>query len=373
VNDSSVGLVNWLQIQGDLELSSKPIEKPDIEIDTSTEELVPIENLEALENSLRDKDHSNAVELSAKQQDWPTEPVNFNSDIHVIAWYQPMHFYADNWGIFILKSGLQEIMQAIASRCSRGEQNSNPNFASEIKYAAWIFIHLHEEFHHKVEIFAIRSAAMSEVHRYRKYNRQVFSATRKSSPLSCREEALCDAFALRTISSKLYKKVSKEIASATKATMKNHMLNGKGPYANSLEFEEKIKFSQGVSNLIDQIIEGKILPSKKNIKIDLFPEQLNSLTNLTQNSYLVDDLTNINNVGNSIFLALPKRKLEKVVSKHGYYKTDEGDGSHEKWKKEGAPFIILTNAREQSIKVIQSTAKTLGMTVEQLAQETRQI
>ena len=373
MNDVPSGLIEWLKTEGELELSSKPIEKPDIGINVSNQELVPIENLEALEKLFSVKDKSSVGDFLSVQQEWPLEPVDVPPDIHVIAWYQPIHFYGENWGVYILKSGLQEIMESIASRCSKSERLSNPNFARDIKYASWIFIQLHEEFHHKVELFAIRSAAMSGVHKYRSYKRDVFSATRMSSPLSCREEALCDAFAIRNISKKLYGKVSKEVANAAKSTLKIHMKSAMGPYSKSLDFEGKIEFSQGVSDLVDQIVEGKIVPTKKNIEINLFPEQLKSLNSLSQNSYVVDDLSNINSLGKSILLALPKRKLVKVVSKHGYHKSDEGDGSHEKWKKDGAPFVILTNAREQSIKVIRSTGKTLGMSVEQLAQEARQI
>ena len=373
MSDLSTALIQWLNAEGELELRSQPIEKPDIGFDASTGELVPIENLEALERKITAKENSIADNHPALQQEWPLEPVEVPSDIHVIAWYQPMHFYGENWGVYILKSGLQDVMRSIASHCSKSERLSNPNFARDVKYAAWIFIQLHEEFHHKVELFAIRSAAMSDIHKYRSYMQDVFFATRMSSPLSCREEALCDAFAFRNISKKLYGKVSKEVASAAKATLKIHMERAVGPYSNSLDYEGNNEFLQGVSDLIDQIVEGKIVPIQNHLEIDLFPEQLKTLKSLRENSYLVDDLNSINSSGNLIFLALPKRKLEKVVSKYGYRKTNEGDGSHEKWKKDGAPFIILTNAREQSIKVIRSTAKTLGMSVEQLAQEARQI
>jgi hypothetical protein len=155
--------------------------------------------------------------------------------------------------------------------------------------------------------------------------------------------------------------------------MNDYMTSATGQYAGSLNLISDRSFGSTVNVLIDQINSGTISPSSGKFEWGLFPEFFNSLPNLKANTFLVDDISSNTNVGNTIHLALPKRKLEKIISMYGYFKSDEGDGSHEKWKKPGSPFIILTKSREQSISVIKSTAKTLGMNVDELARETRNI
>ena len=364
-------LIAWLDLENELELSNCPIDPPSPPIEQSPTILIPTQTLSDYEkNYSKDFIREN---YNDKNSQWPKEERPLVHQNHLLAWYQPMHFYGENWGIYVLQSGLDEIMQSIASYCSQIERKSNPKFSEEIKYAAWALLFLHEEFHHKVEMFGIRSAGLSGSHSYRRYKHQVYSATKVSAPLSCREEAICNAYVFRNISKKLYRKVSPEISSATKVAWIECMKSAVGAYAGSMDLVSDLKYGNAVNHLIDQIVSGVISPNASKLDWRLFPEFFNSLPNLKMNTFIVEDLSSAVNLGNYIQLALPKRKLEKVISRHGYFKTDEGDGSHEKWKKPGSPFIILTKNREQSISVIKSTAKTLGINVDELARETRNL
>jgi hypothetical protein len=364
-------LINWLASENEIHLGKLPIEPPNLSSEENPPILIPTQTYKDYAKSY--SSDFNQEDLIPEVSQWPKEKKPFTLEQHLLAWYQPMHFYGGNWGIYVLKSGLEEIMQSVASYCSQIEMTTNPKFKSEIRFAAWQLLLLHEEFHHKVEMIAIRSAVASRNHSYRNYSHNVYSATKVSSPLSCREEALCDAYVFRNISKKLTKKVSKEIKSASKEAWIDHMSSAVGPYAGSLNLISKSSFSNTIHGLIDQVISGTVSPKASSLDWGVFPEFLNSLPNLKENTYLVEDLSSAANVGNSIFLALPTRKLQKVISMYGYSKSDEGAGSHEKWKKAGSPFIILTNSREQRISVIKSTAKTLGMNVDELARVTRNL
>jgi hypothetical protein len=364
-------LIKWLASENELELSSKPIDPPNPSAQETETFFFPVQTYKNYATSYTGD--FNQKDLSPDNSQWPKEKRPFTQEQHLLAWYQPMHFYGGNWGIYVLKSGLEEIMQSIASYCSQIEMKSNHKFKSEIRFAAWQLLLLHEEFHHKVEMIAIRSAILSGNHSYRNYSHNVYLATKVSAPLSCQEEALCDAYVFRNISKKLPKKVSKEITSASKKVWIDHMRSAVGPYAGSLDLISESSFGNAIYGLIDQVISATISPKASNLDWEVFPEFLNPLPNLKKNTFLVEELSSAANVGKSIFLALPTRKLQKVISMYGYSKSDEGAGSHEKWKKAGSPFIILTNSREQRISVIKSTAKTLGMNVDELARATRNL
>ena len=364
-------LIKWLASENELELSSNPIEPPNPSAQEIGAILIPVQTYKEYAKSY--SSDFNQEDLIREVSQWPKEKKPLTLEHHLLAWYQPMHFYGGNWGIYVLKSGLEEIMQCIASYCSQIEMSTNPKFKSEIRFAAWQLLLLHEEFHHKVEMVATRLAVLSRNHSYRNYSHNVYSATKVSSPLNCREEALCDAYVFRNISKRLSKKVSREITSALKQAWIDHMSSAVGPYAGSLSLISESSFSNAVHGLIDQVISATVSPKASSLDWGVFPEFLDSLPNLKENIYLVEDLSSAAILGNSIFLALPTRKLQKVISMYGYSKSNEGDGSHEKWKKVGSPFIILTNSREQSISVIKSTAKTLGMNVDELARVTRNL
>jgi hypothetical protein len=364
-------LIKWLASENELENSLSPIEPPIPAEQDSPPILFPIQ-------TYRDYERSFAgdlilEDLDSMYEEWPRETIPLRLERHILAWYQPIHFYQENWGVYILASGLEAVMKSLKSYCFRFEVQSNPRFMSEIKYAAWQILFLHEEFHHKVEMLSVRLAASSGSHKYRNYSHNVYSATKSSAPLSCREEAICDAYVYRNLRSKLQKKVCVEIVRASQFAMNDYMTSATGQYAGSLNLISDRSFGSTVNVLIDQINSGTISPSSGKFEWGLFPEFFNSLNNLKANTFLVDDISSNANLDKAIHLALPKRKLEKIISMHGYYKSDEGDGSHEKWKKPGSPFIILTKSREQSISVIKSTAKTLGMNVDELARETRNV
>ena len=364
-------LIKWLSSENELENSLSPIEPPFPAEQDEPTILFPIQTYRDYQRSFpRDLI---LEDLDSRHEEWPIETIPLSLEHHILAWYQPIHYYQENWGVYILASGLEAVMKSLTSHCLRFEAQANPRFKSEIKYAAWQILFLHEEFHHKVEMLSVRLAASSGSHKYRNYTRNVYSATKISAPLSCREEAICDAYVYRNLKSKLQKKVCAEIVRASMIALNDYMTSATGEYAGSLNLISDRSFESTINVLIDQINSGAILPSNSKFDWGLFPEFFNSLPNLKANTFLVDDISSNTNVGNTIHLALPKRKLEKIISMHGYFKSDEGDGSHEKWKKPGSPFIILTKSREQSISVIKSTAKTLGMNVDELARETRNI
>lgn len=58
---------------------------------------------------------------------------------------------------------------------------------------------------------------------------------------------------------------------------------------------------------------------------------------------------------------IPKREIEKKLPAEGYRQNkSRGKGSHTVWTKSGSRPVVLPDAKELSMAVVRSTAKTLG-------------
>lgn len=75
----------------------------------------------------------------------------------VLGWYQPIHFFASNWGIFIRESALVDLARDLAPRFAPfiGRRTRAAHVAVLIR-AAFAYVFLHEHYHHKIESLAIR-------------------------------------------------------------------------------------------------------------------------------------------------------------------------------------------------------------------------
>jgi hypothetical protein len=78
-------------------------------------------------------------------------------DLHVLGWYQPVHFFASNWGIFIRESALEALARDLMPRFVPFLERRPPRaHVAVLIRAAFAFVFLHEHYHHKIESLAIR-------------------------------------------------------------------------------------------------------------------------------------------------------------------------------------------------------------------------
>jgi len=92
------------------------------------------------------------------------------------AWYQPMHFFGHEWGIFIRRDCIQVMAVQIARFLPNGTPFS-PALLKALIRAGFAALFLHEQFHHKVESLGIRLHVVERSCRYIPYQQGVYMPT----------------------------------------------------------------------------------------------------------------------------------------------------------------------------------------------------
>lgn len=108
---------------------------------------------------------------------WPSDVTNSDSAVwDVCAWYQPIHFFAYDWGIFIREDCLIRQASRIAAFLPPPQQPlmSRAEYATMLLKASFAAFYFHEHFHHKVESFGIRLHVVTGVSKYLPYKKNVY-------------------------------------------------------------------------------------------------------------------------------------------------------------------------------------------------------
>jgi len=95
----------------------------------------------------------------SSEENWPEQITRGDSGIwDTCAWYQPIHFFAYDWGIYIREDCLIKLAKSISSYVDPGALRflGTQLFSKSVLRAAFQAFYLHEHFHHKVESFGIR-------------------------------------------------------------------------------------------------------------------------------------------------------------------------------------------------------------------------
>ena len=365
-------IIAWLENQNALKLSDEILDPP------TPMDLEEIEYLR-VDTGYLNKSISNLsdVDLGFSQLEACRNSVGkkivVSNSLEVYAWYQPIHYYGEHWGIYIKDSGVNAFMQSISSFLTKLENQNALHIINQIQKIAIEILRLHEEYHHIVEAFAIKQHLITLNPTYIDYNDKVYFPSKSLTPCPCPEERLCDAYVYRKLQSKIRGRVSKELFDATLSSLRAHMASASGPYQGSLSITSSKEFKKEQKSNLTQVLTAETHPNIEIERTKFLSEALKPFSSLNQNVYLVRDVDMVNHVPGVHLFAAPRRKVEKYILKRGYLPTNEGDGSHTKYKKDGAPFIVLTKGREQSQTVLKSTAKALGMDLQDFLKEVRSI
>jgi hypothetical protein len=110
----------------------------------------------------------------------------------VLGWYQPIHFFASNWGIFIRESALIDLARDLAPYFAPFiDRRTLADHVAVLIRAAFAFVFLHEHYHHKIESLAIRLHVVERRPVYPDY--MEFSARLLAGTDEDTEEALAGA------------------------------------------------------------------------------------------------------------------------------------------------------------------------------------
>lgn len=318
-------------------------------------------------------------QLIQEFEDQGAKELETPEDFELWAWYQPVHFFGQMWGIFIKESALLTLASKVYFHYKKQSINNirPTSMASydrnldiqQCIYSAIMLLYLHEEYHHKVESFSIRTHIVTEPCNYKKYQHYVYSATKISQPYMCKEEALCHAYARRKLLGKLSPRIQRSISNAAQAVKDEVISQARGPYSGADRLLSNSVFQNAQSFLQSQIHEGQIHLSQpgdftkwNNDSVLMAP----LIQSREMPLYLVGDTGNSPWLPGSLQFTLSRRSVVKIIENSGYAETKGGKGSHTKFSKSGSPMIILPKGKELSQKVIKDVAKSLDISLQGL-------
>jgi len=133
----------------------------------------------------------------------------------VCAWYQPMHYFGPDWGIYIRQDCLLSQAVRIARLLRRPAHLSRGLARALIRASVYAYF-LHEQYHHKVESLAIRLEVVEQGRVYVPYVQRVYSPAIGTDHQL--EEALANASCYRRLLDDPYRRwMSPPIVGATRS------------------------------------------------------------------------------------------------------------------------------------------------------------
>ena len=289
--------------------------------------------------------------------------------VDVVAWYQPMHFFAHDWGIFIRRDGLNPIARMIARRVNRtefsAEQARKPVPAARVfRRAAFLCLYFHEYYHHRIECLGIRLHVALRRPVFLRYGDKVYRRALAYRTLKARDKLLEEALANAHSYLKAHReKCFRPFPSVQKAICDyleiDDFKKAGGGYRRAVDYLNDDNFDEGENLLQGQVREGSFKPKQP-------AEQWNFAPLLTRGFF---------SRRSNIWWVVPpgarapqraKRytcstaELETLFIRAGYRRASGGKGSHIKMAKHGRKPMIIPLRRGLSPGVLNEAVKRLG-------------
>jgi len=273
-----------------------------------------------------------------REKEWdPPEPQ--------CAWYCPIHFFGNGWGIYIRERCILSLATNIASFVDWSAVRSPITlvFRQLLRSAFYAFF-LHEQFHHKVESLGFRLLIASKSDRFRPYKRKVYR--RSFLTVDCLEESLANAESYRRLSEPRYTgRVERAIRGGLRDFLSATIPFQPPGYAQGLDYVSEDAYRDGLYKLQSQILDGALVPATLASHWSVAPNMIKALMDITDDIYVV-----LPKGARPIFRAtsvdpgytVSTGALVGALTKHyGYQRVAGGKGSHVKLKKPGSQTIIV--------------------------------
>ena len=195
-------------------------------------------------------------------------------EFDVCAWYQPIHYFGGDYGIFIRSRCIERIAKSIAGSVDPSRLTGSMEIAArQCRAAAFLGFLFHEFYHHKVEAFGIRlNAAKSHIDLhsnqrkipYMEYTKNVYHVLKQRGSSDLLEESLANAFAYRHFNQRTYRGLlQKEIHQVTRAYMADGFKYQPPGYNMAGHYLSNFLFSEGERKLQQQVLEGSFRTSQE--------------------------------------------------------------------------------------------------------------
>lgn len=171
--------------------------------------------------------------------------------LDIWAWYAPIHFFGDQWGIYIRQEALLTLAGRIGGRLTKDKVTDQAT-AWDLLRSALYALYFHEAFHHYVESFAIRLELIENESRYEPYHNTVYRQSGgEGEPV---EEALACAEMLRRERKEPgLKTLSVDVRRATRQMLKEWIPSLPDGYRNGVDLVEETSFKAAQNRLSSQI------------------------------------------------------------------------------------------------------------------------
>ncbi len=201
------------------------------------------------------------------------------------AWYQPVHSYGADWGIFIRQDCLLDQACRIA-RLVPKPVSPSLGLARALIRASTYSLFLHEQYHHKVESLGIRLEVVELRDIYASYSRLVYgSATGTDKQL---EEALANASSYRRLPTDPYERwISPPIVKATRNYLKATFPYELPGYRQAALYLDPFRLERGENLLHSRVHEGTQTPSQPGSDWIIATRWIQSLFKVTDNIWAV--------------------------------------------------------------------------------------
>ena len=203
-----------------------------------------------------------------------------------LAWYAPIHFSGERWGVYIGEHTVITLAGRIGARLPAGRITDQATAQDAIRSALYT-LYFHEAFHHYVESFAIRVELVEKTSRYVPYHHRVYSRpTGDDEPV---EEALACAEMLRRQKKESgLKAIHRDIRRATRGLLEDWIPTLPGGYRKGLDLEQEARFKEAQNRLSSQIQAGTSVSSGDEARWRLIRRELyRGICDCRRNTYLV--------------------------------------------------------------------------------------
>jgi hypothetical protein len=271
----------------------------------------------------------------------------------VLAWYQPIHLYGPDWGIFIREDGITTVAARI-SKIAGGTLSWR-----ECIRAAIATLFLHEAYHHKIESFATRVLAAREQPVYPHYFSNVYRALINTDDL--REEALANAESWRRIIERAY---AISDVDAVRSYLERDFSSSPPGYRRAVDFLAYEEFRLGQAELLNQVAAASVTTSQAPADWLAVTRMHQSLFDVRQNFWTVVPKGTLPGLP---IVTLPKYETTGLVKALRAAGWQEVRGAkHRRFTDATGRKVHLCRRREQPPHVAGQVADALGISVTEL-------
>jgi hypothetical protein len=272
---------------------------------------------------------------------------------HPCAWYQPIHYFGRNWGIFIRQECLEHAILDIATyidwKVIYPKKISLYQCFKALRQCAFYELYFHEQFHHKVESFGLRLLVTNGRDTYRNYKSKVYRPTFGTD--DCLEEGLANAEIFQRINEPRYKaRLDANIISGFKSYLVDSIKGAPAGYRTGINYLSEKAFKIGLGTLQSQMFDASLSPSKVASHWQVATHMTRSLADITTNIWVIIPRMGMPIISSSAIDprgTISTNKVTSTLTKFYNFSVIKGagKGSHVKLKDQNGRTVVLSGNR----------------------------